>query len=124
MPDFLFLLTKHIHVWCVTLSFLLFVVRAAWHLKQSEQLQRRWVKITPHVIDTLLLITGLILVSLLSLQQATPFWLKLKIALVLVYIISGILAFKLKKSRKLTFGVAIAAFAGIVFLAVTKPLVA
>lgn len=124
MPDLLFLLTKHIHVWCVTLSFLLFVVRAAWHLKQSEQLQRRWVKITPHVIDTVLLITGLILVSLLSLQQATPFWLKLKIALVLVYIISGILAFKLNKGRKVTFGVAIAAFAGIVFLAVTKPLVA
>ena len=44
-----------LHTGSAALSIALFAVRGAWMMMSPERLQRRWVKIVPHVIDTVLL---------------------------------------------------------------------
>jgi uncharacterized membrane protein SirB2 len=55
-----YLILKHIHItMAVVLSGLFFVLRGGWLLQSSPQLQAKWVKISPHVIDTLLLFSAI-----------------------------------------------------------------
>ena len=50
---------KHLHVSAVAVSFALFTLRGAWMLAAPDKLQERWVRIVPHVVDTLLLLSAL-----------------------------------------------------------------
>jgi len=52
---------KTIHVTFAALSFIGFFVRGIWMLKDSPLLQQRWVKITPQLVDTVLLGSAIIL---------------------------------------------------------------
>ena len=51
--DYLFI--KNLHIASVVLSGCLFLLRGIWMLRESTMLQQRWVKIIPHIVDTLLL---------------------------------------------------------------------
>ena len=53
MPDYLAI--KHLHVSAAGLSLALFVLRGAWRVVSPERLAARWVRVVPHVIDTVLL---------------------------------------------------------------------
>ena len=55
---------KHLHLTLAVISISFFTLRFAWLLINSDQLNRKWVKITPHIIDTLLLVIGAIMVVL------------------------------------------------------------
>lgn len=46
---------KHLHIACVVLSGLGFLVRGIWMLYASTMLTRRWVRVASHGVDTLLL---------------------------------------------------------------------
>ncbi|HEY5307039.1 MAG TPA: SirB2 family protein, partial [Casimicrobiaceae bacterium] len=50
---------KHLHVSAVVVSLALFTLRGAWMLAESDKLRERWVRIVPHVVDTLLLLSAL-----------------------------------------------------------------
>ncbi len=65
-----YILLKHIHLTCVALTFILFSLRGFWMLSESALLQKKWVKIAPHVIDTLLLVSAIALAITL---QISPF---------------------------------------------------
>ena len=52
---------KMIHVTSVVVSYLLFSLRSMWMMRGSAVLQQRWVKITPHVVDTILLMSAITL---------------------------------------------------------------
>ncbi|WP_096084416.1 SirB2 family protein [Agaribacterium haliotis] len=119
----LFVLLKHLHVWLVLLSLGLFCIRLSWLNKHSHLLKRRLVKILPHAVDTLLALTGLGMLLLLNYQSAMPGWLSLKLFLLLAYIVFGWLAMHRKPLRKLTIALALGCFAGMIYLAVNKPLI-
>jgi uncharacterized membrane protein SirB2 len=90
---------KFIHVGCVAISYALFVVRGVWMMRDCALLQRRWGKIVPHVVDTVLLASAIAL-ALMSHQY--PFahgWLTAKVAGLLVYIGLGMVALKRGKTR-------------------------
>ncbi|MCP5174067.1 MAG: SirB2 family protein [Moraxellaceae bacterium] len=108
-----YVIFKHLHMTAVVLSGLLFMVRGLWLLQGSTQLQAKWVKITPHVIDTLLLFSA---IAMLVVAQQFPVWVHVKITLLVVYIGLGVMAFKKAKTQgqKLTF--LLAAVAVYVFL--------
>lgn len=120
----LFVATKHTHVMCVALSFLLFSVRVFWLNKNPSLLQQRWIKITPHAIDTLLLISGITLASLAGYFNGMPGWLILKLMLVTLYIVTGILFFKIAKLRIITGMLAFLFFFSIVYIVLHKPALA
>ncbi len=96
-----YLAIKHLHVTCVVLSILLFFLRGIWTMQTSPIMQQRWVKMAPHIIDTLLLGSAL---TLAWLSQQWPFqqaWLTAKVLGLLAYIILGSIALKRGKTRQI-----------------------
>jgi len=85
-----YLMVKHFHMTLAILSLLFFIVRACWAVTGSGLLMRPFVRVAPHVIDTLLLLCGLYLLSFIGMQ---PFIVAKLIGLVL-YIVLGSLAIK------------------------------
>ncbi len=90
-------IVKTLHVASVVLSLGLFGVRFAWACAAPARLERAWVRILPHVIDSVLLASAIAL--MLSIQQY-PFvdgWLTAKVLALIVYIVAG--SFALKRAR-------------------------
>ncbi len=116
-----------LHVATALLSISGFVYRGFLHLGGSDLLNRKWLKITPHVNDTVLILSAIVLVQQAGLSYLTTPWLQIKIVALILYITLGLIAFrfaKTKKLRLLTWIEAIVVFAYIVAVAVTKnPLV-
>ncbi|NOY17379.1 MAG: SirB2 family protein [Gammaproteobacteria bacterium] len=116
-----------LHVTTVLLSISGFIFRGILHLRDSDLLNRKWLKISPHVNDTLLIISAIILVQQAGLNVLTTPWLQAKIVGLILYIALGMTAFrfaKTKKVRLLAWIGAIIVFSYIVAVAVSKnPLV-
>ena len=90
---------KLIHVSCVVLSFSGFFLRGVWMLSDSIMLQKRWVKIFPHIVDTTLLSSALIMLYTRQWSVLDHQWLQVKILALLVYIGLGMLALKPGRSK-------------------------
>lgn len=88
---------KHLHLTCVALSYSLFFLRGIWMLRDSSLLQQRWVKIAPHMVDTLLLASAIALAWQLGISPLAAPWLGAKIVALLFYIVIG--AYALKRGR-------------------------
>lgn len=114
-----YLLIKHLHVTAAILSILFFVVRAYWSVTENGVLQKKFVKITPHVIDTVLLVCAILLSMMLGPAAAQP-WVLTKIVLLIVYIGVGTIAIKrgrTPRSRAIAAVIAVAVFFYIVGVA-------
>lgn len=112
-----------IHVTSVALSYLLFTLRGIWMVQSSDLLQRRWVKIVPHMIDTVLLTSAIGLAVTLHQSPIKDPWLGAKVAGLLLYIWLGMIALKRGKTRKVKVTALVAAhvtFFYIVLVALTK----
>ncbi len=113
---------KHVHMSAAALSLGLFVLRGAWMMRAPGQLARRWVRIVPHVVDTVLLATALWLAWQIGFAANSP-WLSAKIVALLAYIALGTIALKRGRTRGVriaAFVAAIATFGYIVSVALTK----
>lgn len=104
-------LLKHLHLTTIALSLALFVLRGVWMMASSPRLQRRWVKIVPHVNDTLLLASGIALAVLIGQYPLVHGWLTAKLVALLVYIGLGTVALKRGKTRPIRIGAWLAALA-------------
>jgi uncharacterized membrane protein SirB2 len=93
-------LLKLIHVTCVALSYSLFFLRGLWMLRDSAILQRRWVRIAPHTVDTVLLASAIALAWELGISPLSAPWLAAKIAALLLYIAAGMIALKYGKTKR------------------------
>ncbi|MDV6345776.1 SirB2 family protein [Nitrosomonas sp. Is37] len=116
-------LLKLIHVSSVMLSYLLFLMRGIWMIRASAQLQQRWVKIMPHVIDTVLLTSAITLAVLIQQNPLVDSWLTAKVAGLLLYIGLGMIALRFGKTRTIKVSAWIMAqivFFYIVLVALTK----
>lgn len=118
-----YLLVKHVHVACVVLSGAGFFCRGVLMLVESPLLQARWVRIAPHVVDTLLLGSAVVLASSIGQYPGTHGWLTAKVIGLLVYIGLGSVALKrgaTRAARAAAWVAALAVFAYIVSVAVAK----
>jgi uncharacterized membrane protein SirB2 len=108
---------KLIHVTAAVLSIGGFIVRGFWKLTDSRLLQRRWVRVVPHVNDTILLAAGLWLAFSIRQYPFVHGWLTAKLLAILAYIGLGMVALRLGRAP----GVRAAAFAAalLVFLYIT-----
>lgn len=118
---------KHLHVTFVALSGLLFLVRGIWMLRASPNLEQRWARIVPHIVDTLLLASAIGLAVVSHQYPGQMPWLTAKVVGLVAYIVLGTIALKRGRTqgvRAAAFVGALACFAYIVAVAVTKnPLV-
>lgn len=101
-------LLKYLHVGCVALSAAGFVLRGAWRLQGSPMLRRFWVRLAPHVVDTVLLASAIALSVLSGQYPLQQNWLTAKVLGLIVYIVLGAIA--LRRGR--TPAIRLAAFCG------------
>ncbi|MGB1262962.1 MAG: SirB2 family protein [Cognaticolwellia sp.] len=90
---------KHLHMTLAAISILLFTFRFALTLVNSEKLSLKWLKIAPHIIDTLLLGLGIALAVQLAINPAEQLWLAEKLFAVVAYIFTGYYTLKLARNR-------------------------
>lgn len=118
-----YLSLKHFHMSCAAMSGTLFLLRGKWMLRASPMLQQKWVRIVPHVVDTLLLASAIGLVVWSHQYPGQQPWLSAKVLALLGYIVLGSIALKrgrTKKQRLAAFVAALALFLYIGMVAVTK----
>lgn len=65
----------------------------------SKNLDRKWLKISPHVIDTFLLIIGISLAVKLHLNPMEQMWLAEKVLALFAYIFTGYYTLKLARNK-------------------------
>ncbi len=114
---------KITHVTCVGISYALFVVRGVWMMRGSALLRGRWVRILPHVVDTVLLTSAIALALITHQYPLTNGWLTAKVAGLLIYIALGTVALKRGKTRRVHIAAWLAAqamFLYIVAVALTR----
>ncbi len=92
---------KSIHITCVAVSYALFFMRGLWLWRGSSVMRQRWVKIAPHSVDSVLLISAIALAWQLGYTPANSPWLAAKIVALLLYIGLGMLAFRFGKTREM-----------------------
>ncbi|WKC40872.1 SirB2 family protein [Shewanella algae] len=92
---------KHLHMTLIAVSVLLFIVRFVLKLRQSAIMDKKLLKVGPHVIDTFLLLSGLTLCFMIKQYPFVEPWMTEKIGAVVAYILLGVMA--LKSNRNLIF---------------------
>ncbi|MBS1222121.1 MAG: Invasion expression up-regulator, SirB [Proteobacteria bacterium] len=112
-----YLALKHLHLTAVILSFALFALRGLWMLADSPYLQRRWVRIVPHLIDTVLLASAIGLTLILQQYPFVDGWLTAKVLALMVYIILGSIALKRGPTRPIRAAAWVAALATFGYIA-------
>ncbi|MBP7954190.1 MAG: SirB2 family protein [Nitrosomonas sp.] len=95
-----YLLLKMIHVSSVVISYSLFFLRGIWLMQDSNNLRQRWVKVLPHVIDTILLTSAIALAVLIQQDPLNNAWLTAKVIGLLIYILLGMIAIRFGKTKK------------------------
>jgi uncharacterized membrane protein SirB2 len=88
---------KAVHVTTVAASWLMFFVRGLWMLSGSPLLERRWVRVVPHVNDTVLLAAGVWMAALLRQYPGTHGWLTAKVIALVVYVGLGAVALRRRR---------------------------
>ena len=118
-----YLVVKHLHITFAVISGSFFLLRGIWMLLDSSMLQRRWVKVVPHGVDTLLLTTAVVMVFWSGQYPFVQSWLTAKLIALIAYIGLGTMALKRGKTRAVRTGALFAAlsvFAYIVAVALTR----
>ena len=119
----MYALVKFVHVASVALSLTGFVLRGLMMMRDSSLLKARWIRVLPHINDTVLLIAAL---SLAVMSGQYPFvvdWVTAKVLGVIAYIILGALALRDASTRRLRiicWYASIAVFGWIVSVALTR----
>ncbi|WP_034296055.1 SirB2 family protein [Herbaspirillum sp. RV1423] len=114
---------KHFHLACAASSGSLFLLRGYWMLRNSTRLQQRWVRIVPHVVDTMLLASAAVLAVWSGQYPIMQGWLTAKVVALIFYIVLGTIALKRGKTRAIriaAFFTAVLIFAYIGSVAITR----
>lgn len=93
------LLLKTVHISCVIGIFILFFFRGIWSLNGSAIMSQRWIKIMPHVVDTLLIMSAIALAFSIHQYPFVDAWLTAKVTALMLYILLGFVAFRYGRSK-------------------------
>ncbi|MEN1727115.1 MAG: SirB2 family protein [Pseudomonadota bacterium] len=116
-----YLLLKYLHLTLVVISGLGFLVRGTVKLVFERELMHPMTQFGPHVIDTLLLASGLGLWTYT--HSSMQSWFALKMVLLVSYIGLGMTAFRMRERQHAltTFALAITALVSVAATALIKP---
>lgn len=88
---------KHFHMGMAYLTVTLFFLRGLYRLTAGERIHMGLRKATDrlsYLVDTLLLVMGILLLVILNLNPVTTGWVSSKLGLLVAYIILGVFAFR------------------------------
>lgn len=117
-------LLKVLHISLALVSGLGFALRGFIRVVLDRPLAHPLVRFGPHLVDTLLLASGIALWVLLGLSPIAAGWFGVKLVLIVVYIVLGIGAFRIRSAGPavLTYLAALAVFLAVAWLALYRPL--
>ena len=92
---------KWLHVACAVTSGAGFLARGALMLAGSPLLRARFVRIAPHVVDTLLLAAAIAMATLARLSPLAHPWLAAKIIGLVAYIVLGAIALRRGRTKRM-----------------------
>lgn len=87
-----------LHKFAVLTSIAIFFARGLGVIYNREWVQRKPVKIIPHVVDTLLITSAIGIVLITPFAFSDP-WVLVKLIGVIVYIVLSVVVFKIAKAR-------------------------
>jgi uncharacterized membrane protein SirB2 len=119
----MYLTIKTIHMLCALISFTGFLFRAYLMVIESKLLNHKVVLVTPHVVDTLFLLSGATMAFMVNFGLFSQLWLTSKIALLMLYLLFVGIALNRGKTRRIriaAFFLAIFTFGYIIGIAVRK----
>ena len=119
----MYALLKYLHLCMAVLTISGFIIRGFWMLSGSVNLDRKLVRVLPHIIDTVFLLSGIGLIVLLQLPISGSPWLIAKFTALIIYIVLGAIALRRGKSMRVkatAFMLAMLTFAYIVGVALSK----
>ena len=119
----MYLAVKYVHVISVVLSLTGFFLRGILMMRDSPLLGARWVRVLPHINDTVLLIAALTLAAMSDQYPFVVDWVTAKVFGIIAYIILGALALREASTRRLRIAcwlASMAVFGWIVSVALTR----
>ncbi|PQA50815.1 SirB2 family protein [Amnimonas aquatica] len=108
-----YLMFKHPHMLAAALFVLLFLLRGWLLFTQAPALQARLLRILPHVLATVLLLTGLGMVHALGIF---PVWAGVKLATLVLVMVCSAMTFQRAAGRRAQLAWFLAGLAGLVFI--------
>lgn len=93
-------LLKIIHISTVIITISLFSIRGLGLFMNAGFMRQKWVKIVPHINDTVLLVTGIWMAVLIQQYPLVHHWLTAKLVALLVYIGFGLMVFRFATTRR------------------------
>ena len=111
-----YLLLRHAHIGCAILTIALFVLRGGLMLAESPWQRNVVLRYLPHVVDTVLLTSALMLTTVIHQYPFSTGWVTMKVVLLVVYIVLGSIALKRGRTKSIRVAALVAALATIGFL--------
>lgn len=119
----MFLTLKTIHMCCALISFTGFLFRAYLMVIDSKWLNHKLILVTPHLVDTIFLLSGFSMAFVLNIGLFAQGWLTMKIFLLMFYLLFVGIALNrgtTKSIRIASFFLGVFTFVYIVGIAVNK----
>jgi uncharacterized membrane protein SirB2 len=106
----MYLMIKHLHLTIIVLTFVFFVINLVLTMKGSDMAKNKFLKITPHILYTLFVVTFIYLTTVIELYPFVNGWASSKLAGFVFYVLSITLALKWAKNNMWRIAGAISAF--------------
>ena len=119
----MYIVIKYVHVISVVLSVSGFFLRGLLMMGDSPMLRARWIRVLPHINDTVLLVAALTLAAMSGQYPFVTDWVTAKVFGIIAYIILGALALRDASTRSMRIGcwiASLAVFGWIVSVALTR----
>ena len=91
---------KMIHIGCAALSYAGFFARGMLMIRSAPLLHARWMRVVPHVVDTLLLASAIVLAAMSHQYPFVEPWLTAKVIALVLYIGIGMIALRRGRTRR------------------------
>lgn len=95
------MLFKYIHVSAVTLTLIFFIIRGLWMITDTKILKQKWVKILAVAIDSILLVSAVIMTLNINQYPFSHPWLTAKVLALVIYIALGMIALHYGSTKKI-----------------------
>jgi uncharacterized membrane protein SirB2 len=107
---------RHLHIGCAVLSIALFVLRGALMLADSPWQRHLVLRYLPHAVDTVLLMSALVLTTVVRQYPFANGWLTAKVVLLTVYVGLGSIALRRGRTRRVRIVALAGALLAVAFL--------
>jgi uncharacterized membrane protein SirB2 len=114
-----YILIKSVHVWSVTLSIALFLLRGGLMLADSPWLRNGVLRWSPHVVDTVLLTSALMLTGIVHQYPFANGWLTAKVIGLVAYVVLGSVALRRGSTRRVRVAALVGALATVAYIVAT-----